>query len=231
MTRSKRSAANSGLGTRGLRSNEITSLARTAFVKVRDCHYAAAPDLVSRARPSSCSHHDSTGEAKQDDGAAPESNRPSRGLHDRTGFEDPLGHQAPPLRSERTELLVVREVVRRRATLSVATPRFARRPASPAAASSVAPIEHRYRRSLRPCLATPIAAPATSAVPPNPPATCRPRGSASPSRRVRTSDPAPPRRPTGQECLARSRVPHASFRDPSPRRTSRQVHPLRLRRR
>src|SRR5262249_26850274 len=36
-------------------------------------------------------------------GAAPESNRPSRGLHDRTGFEDPLGHQARPLRRERTE--------------------------------------------------------------------------------------------------------------------------------
>ena len=31
-------------------------------------------------------------------GAAPESNRPSRGLHDRTGFEDPLGHRARPLR-------------------------------------------------------------------------------------------------------------------------------------
>jgi len=28
------------------------------------------------------------------DGAAPESNRPSRGLHDRTGFEDRLGHRA-----------------------------------------------------------------------------------------------------------------------------------------
>jgi len=28
------------------------------------------------------------------DGAAPESNRPSRGLHDRTGFEDQLGHRA-----------------------------------------------------------------------------------------------------------------------------------------
>src|SRR6476659_5013391 len=28
------------------------------------------------------------------DGAAPESNRPSRGLHDRTGFEDLLGHRA-----------------------------------------------------------------------------------------------------------------------------------------
>jgi hypothetical protein len=28
------------------------------------------------------------------DGAAPESNRPSRGLHDRTSFEDPLGHRA-----------------------------------------------------------------------------------------------------------------------------------------
>jgi hypothetical protein len=27
-------------------------------------------------------------------GAAPESNRPSRGLHDRTGFEDQLGHRA-----------------------------------------------------------------------------------------------------------------------------------------
>ena len=27
-------------------------------------------------------------------GAAPESNRPSRGLHDRTSFEDPLGHRA-----------------------------------------------------------------------------------------------------------------------------------------
>ena len=27
-------------------------------------------------------------------GAAPESNRPSRGLHDRTGFEDLLGHRA-----------------------------------------------------------------------------------------------------------------------------------------
>jgi len=37
------------------------------------------------------------------DGAAPESNRPSRGLHDRTGFEDLLGHRAraaprPPYR-------------------------------------------------------------------------------------------------------------------------------------
>ncbi len=31
-------------------------------------------------------------------GAAPESNRPSRGLHDRTDFEDPLGHRARPLR-------------------------------------------------------------------------------------------------------------------------------------
>lgn len=34
-------------------------------------------------------------------GAAPESNRPSRGLHDRTGFEDLLGHRAhaaPPRR-------------------------------------------------------------------------------------------------------------------------------------
>src|SRR5262245_51579024 len=29
-----------------------------------------------------------------EDGAAPESNRPSRGLHDRTGFEDQLGHRA-----------------------------------------------------------------------------------------------------------------------------------------
>ena len=28
------------------------------------------------------------------DGAAPESNRPSRGLHDLTSFEDPLGHRA-----------------------------------------------------------------------------------------------------------------------------------------
>ena len=46
------------------------------------------------------------------DGAAPESNRPSRGLHDRTGFEDPLGHRARPLRCERTELLVAVEVVR-----------------------------------------------------------------------------------------------------------------------
>src|SRR5215470_6066856 len=46
------------------------------------------------------------------DGAAPESNRPSRGLHDRTGFEDPLGHRARPLRPERTELLVAVEVVR-----------------------------------------------------------------------------------------------------------------------
>src|SRR5436189_217720 len=27
-------------------------------------------------------------------GAAPESNRPSRGLHDRSGFEDRLGHRA-----------------------------------------------------------------------------------------------------------------------------------------
>jgi hypothetical protein len=27
-------------------------------------------------------------------GAAPESNRPSRGLHDRTSFEDQLGHRA-----------------------------------------------------------------------------------------------------------------------------------------
>src|SRR3954452_1078062 len=45
-------------------------------------------------------------------GAAPESDRPSRGLHDRTGFEDPLGHRARPLRSERTEPLVAVEVVR-----------------------------------------------------------------------------------------------------------------------
>src|SRR5436309_8890574 len=45
----------------------------------------------------------------------------------------------------------------RRAALSAATPRFARRPATPAAASSVASIAHSYRRSLRPCLATPIA--------------------------------------------------------------------------
>ena len=31
-------------------------------------------------------------------GAAPESNRASRGLHDLTGFEDRLGHRALPLR-------------------------------------------------------------------------------------------------------------------------------------
>ncbi len=31
-------------------------------------------------------------------GAAPESNRASRGLHDLTGFEDRLGHRARPLR-------------------------------------------------------------------------------------------------------------------------------------
>jgi hypothetical protein len=31
-------------------------------------------------------------------GAAPESNRPSLGLPDRTGFEDRLGHRALPLR-------------------------------------------------------------------------------------------------------------------------------------
>ena len=42
--------------------------------------------------------------ALRGDGAAPESNRPSRGLHDRTGFEDPLGHRAQPLRVERIEL-------------------------------------------------------------------------------------------------------------------------------
>ena len=35
------------------------------------------------------------------DGAAPESNRASRGLHDLTGFEDRLGHRARPLRGER----------------------------------------------------------------------------------------------------------------------------------
>jgi hypothetical protein len=31
-------------------------------------------------------------------GAAQESNLPSRGLHDRTGFEDQSGHRALPLR-------------------------------------------------------------------------------------------------------------------------------------
>jgi hypothetical protein len=31
---------------------------------------------------------------KPGDGAAQESNLPSRGLHDRTGFEDRLGHRA-----------------------------------------------------------------------------------------------------------------------------------------
>src|SRR6185437_16956527 len=45
----------------------------------------------------------------------------------------------------------------RTAALGAATPRFARRPATPAAASSVAPIASGYERSLRPCLATPIA--------------------------------------------------------------------------
>jgi hypothetical protein len=35
-------------------------------------------------------------------GAAPESNRASRGLHDLTGFEDRLGHRARPLRSNAT---------------------------------------------------------------------------------------------------------------------------------
>jgi len=45
--------------------------------------------VVRRARSSFARH-----------GAAPESNRPSRGLHDRTGFEDPLGHQALPLRDQ-----------------------------------------------------------------------------------------------------------------------------------
>src|SRR5262249_55323871 len=34
-------------------------------------------------------------------GAAPESNRASRGLHDLTGFEDRLGHRARPLRCKR----------------------------------------------------------------------------------------------------------------------------------
>src|SRR4029077_17164234 len=45
----------------------------------------------------------------------------------------------------------------RRATLSGATPRFARRPAAPAAASSRATVASGYERSLRPCLAQPIA--------------------------------------------------------------------------
>jgi hypothetical protein len=35
------------------------------------------------------------------DGAAQESNLPSRGLHGLTRFEDALGHRAPPLRRER----------------------------------------------------------------------------------------------------------------------------------
>jgi hypothetical protein len=40
-------------------------------------------------------------ERRGDDGAAPESNRPSRGLHDRTGFEDQLGHRARAAPGER----------------------------------------------------------------------------------------------------------------------------------
>ena len=50
-------------------------------------------------------------------GAAPESNRPSRGLHDRTGFEDLLGHRAhaaPPRRvalREPAELALDQDVV------------------------------------------------------------------------------------------------------------------------
>jgi Sigma-70, region 4 len=42
-------------------------------------------------------------------GAAPESNRPSRGLHDRNGFEDRLGHRAP---AAPPASLVVREGAR-----------------------------------------------------------------------------------------------------------------------
>ena len=49
--------------------------------------------MISRRRP------EQAGEIQHEvcnpfNGAAPESNRPSRGLHDRTGFEDLLGHRA-----------------------------------------------------------------------------------------------------------------------------------------
>ncbi len=45
-------------------------------------------------------------------GAAPESNRPSRGLHGRTGFEDQLGHRAPAAPSRSVSVACPSGVVR-----------------------------------------------------------------------------------------------------------------------
>ena len=60
---------------------------------------------------------ESTYGSSESDGAAPESNRPSRGLHDRTGFEDQLGHRAHAAPALRLALF-----------LSSGRPRYAQRP-------------------------------------------------------------------------------------------------------
>jgi len=80
------------------------------------------------------------------DGAAPESNRPSRGLHDRTGFEDLLGHRAhaaPPRRvalddvvegvldPDAVVVLAVGEVLREDDVAGVTQPPSSRRTPSP----------------------------------------------------------------------------------------------------
>ena len=73
-----------------------TTAANTLTAPTRICiasSYTAG--TAQQVTPSTCG-----GQVLPVSGAAPESNRPSRGLHGLTGFEDQLGHQPLPLRGE-----------------------------------------------------------------------------------------------------------------------------------
>ena len=59
-----------------------------------DGGYGEALATHRRVIREACARHHGVEVRKRGHGAAQESNLPSRGLHDRTGFEDRLGHRA-----------------------------------------------------------------------------------------------------------------------------------------